>query len=64
MLNADADLVTLQDFLGHTRIKMTDPYCRVSNRKVGRDYYNAMTQVIQRHRVERKMLDKEELVIY
>ena len=49
MLNADADLVTIQDLLGHTRIKTTQRYCRVSNPKVRRDYYNAMGKVLQRH---------------
>jgi len=41
MLNADADLVTIQDLLGR--------YCRVSNQKVRRDYYHAINKVIARH---------------
>ena len=49
LLNADADLVTIQDLLGHTRIKTTQRYCQVSNLKVQRDYYEAMAKVIQRH---------------
>jgi site-specific recombinase XerD len=49
LLNADADLVTIQDLLGHTRIKTTQRYCQVSNLKVQRDYHKAMGKVIQRH---------------
>jgi site-specific recombinase XerD len=49
LLNADADLVTIQDLLGHSRIKTTQRYCQVSNLKVQRDYHQAIGKVIERH---------------
>jgi site-specific recombinase XerD len=48
MLDADAQLATIQDLLGHSWITTTQRYCRVSNPKVRRDYYKAMEMIMQR----------------
>ncbi|MCP4313528.1 MAG: tyrosine-type recombinase/integrase, partial [Bacteroidetes bacterium] len=47
LLNADADLATIQDLLGHSQITTTQRYCRLANLKVQRDYYKAMEMVLQ-----------------
>ena len=47
MLNADADLATIQDLLGHSKITTTQRYCKVANIKVERDYNKAMEVVIR-----------------
>ena len=55
LLNADADLVTIQDLLGHSRIRTTQRYCTVSNLKVQRDYFKAMKVITQEEGGERVM---------
>jgi site-specific recombinase XerD len=59
LLNADADLSTIQDVLGHTHITTTQRYCRVSNVKVQRDYYNAMELVMQRGQAKNNLYWEE-----
>ena len=49
LLNADAGLATIQDLLGHAQITTTQRYCRVSNLKVQRDYYQAIQVVLERN---------------
>ena len=64
MLNADADLVTIQDLLGTLTSERLKRYCRVSNQKVRRDYYKAINEVLKRHSpVQKKTLDKEAILI-
>jgi site-specific recombinase XerD len=47
LLNADAEIVTIQDLLGHSRLSTTQRYCRVSNKKVQRDYFKAMDRLME-----------------
>jgi site-specific recombinase XerD len=50
LLNADAEIATIQDLLGHNWITTTERYMTVSNLKVERDYYRAMAKVLNKAR--------------
>jgi site-specific recombinase XerD len=62
LLNADADLATIQDLLGHGQITTTQRYCRVANLKVQRDYYKAMQIVLQRTQAQQEDEDEREII--
>jgi len=62
LLNADADLATIQDLLGHGQITTMQRYCRVANLKVQRDYYKAMEVVLQRTRAQEEDDQDEESI--
>ena len=48
MLNAEAELTTVQDLLGHTWITTTQRYCRLSNQKIRSDYFKAVAVVMKK----------------
>ena len=48
LLNADAEVESIQDLLGHNWISTTQRYCKESNMKVKRDYFSAMGKILER----------------
>jgi site-specific recombinase XerD len=50
LLNADAELSSIQDLLGHNWITTTQKYSRISNVKVQRDYFKAMSVILDRQK--------------
>ena len=46
LLNAEAEVASIQDLLGHNWISTTERYCKVSNVKVKRDYFKAMDRIL------------------
>ena len=51
MLNADANLATIQSLLGHSRITTTERYGKIHNAKARRDYFKAMRFVTEKSRL-------------
>jgi len=47
LLNAGANIMTIQYLLGHSRIKTTLRYARLSNRRARMDYYQSMAMVME-----------------
>ncbi len=50
LLNADAELSSIQDLLGHNWITTTQRYSKISNVKVQRDYFKAMSVILSKQK--------------
>jgi len=61
LLNAEAQVVTIQDLLGHNGVNTTERYCSVSNLKVMRDYFKAMELIMQSSTKRTSLLKNEAL---
>jgi len=53
LLNAEAEVETIQDLLGHNWITTTQRYCKLSNVKVKKDYFKAMQVILNRSENEK-----------
>ena len=47
LLNAGADVVTIQGLLGHSKLEQTMRYSKLSNMKAQHDYYQAMERILE-----------------
>ena len=48
LLNAEAQVITIQYLLGHNGFNTTERYCSVSNLNVMRGYFKAMEVIMER----------------
>ena len=46
LLNNGADIVAIQELLGHAKIELTMRYSKLSGVKAQKDYYQAMEKII------------------
>src|SRR5210317_62583 len=53
LLNAEAEVETIQDLLGQNWITTTQRYCKLSNVKVKKDYFKAMQVILNRSENEK-----------